>query len=258
MSNTLNNYENIELEENQVLLPVGLRYSDGRIERIATIREMIGEDEEKIANPKNQNKITTILLKGLVLDIGGEVPTDDTLRRLTTADRDYLLLQSNILTFGDGETCLKTFSSRCSHCQSINEVTVDLMSEIEVRYLQDDEPTEFTIQVPKPIVLPGGEEATEVVIRLPLGMDIEACAPTAKKNVSQALTSLLRIVTKRIGSRTTITNKVFESMSLKNRQFIGKELSNHAYGPKFSFEVICDGCGEEFITRLPIESLLSD
>lgn len=247
-------YEDISLEANQVLLPVGYRTKDGLVHRIATFREIIGRDEQEAAKNKNNGvKFITAIL-GCVQFIDDIKVTPQILRQLTIADRDELLRAVSIFTFDSTE---RMYEDRCKYCKSLNSIYVDIKNDIKVTYLPDDTSTDIPISIDPPLVL-DDEEIREAVLRLSIGADAEVLAPLAEKNMGEANTALLRIVTKQLGDRKVMTNDVFSKMSLKYRQYFAKKLKELSPGPKMEVLVDCPNCGNSFISPIPASAFLSE
>ena len=247
-------YEHINLEPNQVLLPVGYRTKDGVVHRVATFREITGFDEEQAAKNKNNGAKFVSAILGCVQYIDDIKVTPQIIRQLTIADRDELLRAASIYTFDSSE---RMFEARCKHCQTLNSIYVDIKNEIKVVYLPDESSTDLIIPVEPPFML-NDEEVTEAVLRLSTGADAEVLAPLAEKNMGEANTALLRIVTKRLGSKTTMTNSIFGGMSLKYRQYFAKKLKELSPGPRMDVMVNCSSCGNAFKTTIPASAFLSE
>jgi hypothetical protein len=89
-----------------VVLPVGyIEEGNGRVHREATLRKMTGNEEAPLADPKlrsNRGKLITALLGSCITALEEVEKINPTvIRRLFSADRNYLLLELRRLTFGD-------------------------------------------------------------------------------------------------------------------------------------------------------------
>lgn len=245
------------LGENEFVLPVGLEGKDGAIHRVVRLIPMTGETEEAVADPKvrdNGGKIITALLESVVDKIG-TLPrvNKDIIRDLTTIDRDFLLLKNRQVSLGDKVTYMDT----CPHCRAKNEVNVDL-SNIEAKYLESEEQRELTFELPNGYLDASQNLHKEITITLPTGMVQERVAQIVRSNPAQATTTMLQLITKRLGTLEFINPDVFKKMTKKDRDYISNQLSKMEVGVKFDTEVPCSDCGSEFSTSIPLQSLLGE
>ncbi len=86
-------------------LPVGYMDDDGRVHRLATLRKMTGHEEALLADRKlrhNGGMLVTELLASCLRQLGELKPVDrQVVSQLSSADRNYLLLQLRKITFGN-------------------------------------------------------------------------------------------------------------------------------------------------------------
>lgn len=244
------------LGENEFLLPVGYKDSDGVIHRVVTLTPMTGETEEAIADPKisnNGGKVFTTLLHSVVERIG-TLPkvTKEVIRDLTIIDRDFLILKNRQVSIGDEVE----YVDECPSCKGKNDVTIDL-SHIDVQYMESDE-REFTFELPNGYRDANGTIHKEITITLPTGRVQEKVAQIVRANPAQATTALLQLITLKLGTLEFINPDVFKKMTKKDRDFISKQISEMGAGVKFSTEVTCSNCGSEFTTSIPLSSLLGE
>jgi hypothetical protein len=120
-----------------VVLPVGyIEEGNGRVHREATLRKMTGNEEAPLADPKlrsNGGKLITALLGSCITALEEvEKINPAVIRRLFSADRNYLLLELRRLTFGDEMEA----HDRCPHCQGVTAAIEDLAA-LEVRQVDD-------------------------------------------------------------------------------------------------------------------------
>lgn len=246
-----------ELGENEFILPVGYKDTDGVVHRTVTLRPMTGETEEAIADPKirdNGGKIITALLESVVVKIG-TLPrvTKDIIRDLTTIDRDFLLIKNRQVSFGDNIS----YTDICPHCRAKNEIHVNL-SNIEPKYLENEEDRELTFDLPIGYTDASGTVHKEITITLPTGRVQEKVAQMVRANPAQATTTMLQLITLKLGTLEFINPDVFKKMTKKDRDFISNKLSELEVGVKFDTEVVCSECGSEFVTSIPLQSLLGE
>lgn len=136
-----------DLPETYVKLPAGI-VVDGKVFRDAEVRELTGEDEEKLAKARmgsNPAKyVNTLLLCGTV-SIGGQEATQGLLDSLLQGDLDMLMLAIRRATFGDE---FEVYEVECPHCHELNDLELDLNA-IPVKELEDPETREFLINLRK-------------------------------------------------------------------------------------------------------------
>ena len=246
-----------ELGENEFLLPVGLKDKDGVVHRTITLTPMTGETEEAIADPKvrdNGGKIITALLESVTEKIG-TLPrvTKDTIRDLTTIDRDFLLIKNRQVSLGDNIS----YIDNCPHCRAKNEIHVNLAN-IEPKYLENEEDRELTFDLPIGYKDANGTVHKEITITLPTGRVQERVAQMVRANPAQATTAMLQLITLKLGTLEFINPDVFKKMTKKDRDFISSKLSELEVGVKFDTEVMCSECGSDFTTSIPLQSLLGE
>ena len=245
------------LGENEFLLPVGLKDKDGVVHRTVTLTPMTGETEEAIADPKvrdNGGKIITSLLESVTEKVG-TLPrvTKDTIRDLTTIDRDFLLIKNRQVSLGDNIS----YIDNCPHCRARNEIHVNLAN-IEPKYLENEEDRELTFDLPIGYKDANGTVHKEITITLPTGRVQERVAQMVRANPAQATTAMLQLITLKLGTLEFINPDVFKKMTKKDRDFISNKLSELEVGIKFDTEVMCSECGSEFVTAIPLQSLLGE
>lgn len=262
------NYQNMNIDDYSGVLPVGIADDEGTIHRIVRFRPVgiIGEDEHAMADPKYKNNgtkaLTALFSNGLVRSIGS-LPVDENLiRRLSGADRDYLLLRARQITFGNK----MEFDHACpnSQCNTVNTIVIeDLDEEIEVKYLPDECERDndgipiFHSTFPVGIEYEG-EIHKDYVFRLPTGAESERLTPIANSNLQKANTALMQYVIKNIGPVKNINAKIIANMSARDRSHFVSELAKVAPGPKFRVEATCAGCGMDMTILIPTSAFLSE
>src|SRR3954469_40977 len=91
--------------EETVMLPVGARDDDGEVVDALTVRMLTGNEEALLLEPRlrqNGGKLVTALLASCPRTADGtRRVSSETVRRLPSADRNFLLLAVRRLTFGD-------------------------------------------------------------------------------------------------------------------------------------------------------------
>ena len=241
--------------QRDVSLPVGFFDEEiGEIVRAATLRKMTGNEEALLADPRlraNGGKLITALLASCVTALGEKPGGNGRVRALSSADRNFLLLELRRLTFGDEMEA----HYRCPHCQGTTLVVEDL-STIEVRRSEDDEEApEIRVNLGDGYQDPDGNWQTEMVFALPTGADEEAAGTRRDANPARQRDALLARCLKQVGDLEprrirAIGTKILASLSMSDRRRIQKGLDDAAPGPDLTRSVLCEQCGEEYRTTL--------
>ena len=151
-----------------VTLPAGFRRVKSGSEgtqfeevRRAWVRELNGEDEERIARAKLRNdgvSFLSAIMEAGVERLGDVPPTREDINGLVLGDRDFLLLEIARATYGD-ELTFEQF--QCPHCGEKFDVTISLADDIPVVRLDRTEDATFEVRLKKDRVavvsLPTGE-----------------------------------------------------------------------------------------------------
>ena len=244
------------LQDNQVLLPVGYTDEDGVLHRIVELTYMTGETEEAIADPKvrdNGGKIVTELLASVVTKIGTRPRvTKEMIRNLTVIDRDFLLLKSRQFSMGDEVEYVDT-----CRCGGKNEIHISI-PKIECSYLDDEAPKELTFELPNGYRDANGTVHKKITVVLPTGTVQERIAQVMRTNPAIANTTMLQLITKKLGTMDFINPDVFRKMSKKDRDFISTKIGEVKGGVSMSTEVVCAECGRTFTRTIPLVSLLGE
>ncbi len=242
--------------QESVTLPVG--YSEngtGAILRTATLRKMTGKEEALMADPKHRNnggKLITALLANCVTALEGvDKVTSQIIRKLTSADRNYLLLELRRLTFGDEMEA----HYRCPSCQGITVIVEDLRTLSIRRCDEAAEPAEIHVTLKDGYQDPDGQWQHDFVFRLPNGEDEEVAGGRRDANPARQRDALLARCLERVGDleprRVQVMGlRVLADLSMADRRHIQRALDEAAPGPDLTCEVICDQCGEEFRASL--------
>jgi hypothetical protein len=238
-----------------VLLPVGyVDDASGRALRQATLRKMTGNEEALLADPKlrgNGGKLITALLGSCVTALEDvEKVSASTIRQLSSADRNYLLLELRRLTFGDEMEA----HYRCPRCQGVSAVMEDL-SALDVRRVEDGETTQLRVTLQDGYRDPDDHWQYEFVFGLPTGEDEEAAGSRKDGNASRQRDALLARCLRQVGSLEprriqAMGIRILAELSMADRRRIQKALDEMAPGPDLTRSVVCEHCGEEYRTTL--------
>ncbi|QQM44583.1 T4 family baseplate hub assembly chaperone [Streptomyces liliifuscus] len=235
-----------------VPLPVGHQTDEGEPLREVTVRKMTGREEALLTDPRlrhNAGKLITALLASCVQTPDGTPLSTPTARRLSSADRNFLLLQLRRTTFGDEMEA----HYRCPRCQGMTLVLEDL-STVEVRELPDGE-GEMTVELEDGYTDAHGDCHRELVFALPTGEDEETAAARRDANPSRQRDALLARCLRRVGEMEeravrAAGVRLLSDLSMSDRQLIRRTLDERAPGPELIRTVVCEHCDEEYRSAL--------
>lgn len=233
-----------------VTLPVGLEDEEtGQAVREVRLRKLTGNEEALLVEPRlrqNGGKLITALLASCVRAAeGGEKLPAATVRRLASADRNYLLLELRRLTFGDALEA----RYQCPRCGGTTLVLEDLAN-LEVRTL-DELDDEIHVELRDGFRDTTGEVHRELVFRLPTGEDEEAAAARRDGNAARQRDALLARCLRRVGDLEprrveALGPRILAELSMSDRRLIQQAIEDAAPGPNLIRTIVCDSCLEEF------------
>jgi hypothetical protein len=223
------------------MLPGGYWDSTGVLHREFELCALTGHDEEVLAQmsrPESASLVSAVLSR-TVRRLGEISPvTEDIVRQLLIADRQYLLLKLRQCTFGD----MVRANLFCPWGDCGGRVSM----EFRIGDLPIDEPVErapyYTFQLPSAALAEEDDESRrEVTFRLPNGADQEAVSPLLATNEAEALTLLL--------GRTVSTPSREEVIALPSaaRAEIESEMERVAPKIELNIETTCPECKRPFL-----------
>jgi hypothetical protein len=146
----------VEPTDGPVTLPAGFRRvkvtSEGtKFENVtnAWVRELNGLDEERIAKARLSGEPTDFIaavLEAGVEKIGDSRPDREDIDALVLGDRDFLLMQIAVATYGDR---LEYEGVVCPHCNESFDVAITPTEEVPVTRLASPEETRFDVKLRK-------------------------------------------------------------------------------------------------------------
>ncbi len=224
--------------------------SEGNKHTKTVIREMTGGDEEEIAQGgirNNMGKVVTSLLANCVLEIGDYKKSEikkkekwlSIIRSLYLGDRDLIMLKIRELTYGN-ELEIK---STCPSCKYDLTVLFN-MDEIEIEEPTTD-PAVIEFELPRGYIDNKDKIHAAGKMRMPTGYEQELLDPIARKNPGRANTMLLSKAVYEIGD-VNLNASLIRDLGQRDREYLINTLSEYTFGPKFSVNVICDSCGNDF------------
>jgi hypothetical protein len=235
--------------QDTVTLPVGL---DGEVSEVS-LRKLTGNEEALLVEPRlrqNGGKLITALLASCVRDADGERLPPATARRLTSADRNFLLLELRRLTFGDELEA----RYQCPRCREPALVLEDLGA-LEVRTLEDGAGEETIVELEDGYTDPSGQVHRELVFGLATGEDEEAAGTRRDANPSRQRDALLARCLRRVGDLEphrvdALGPRILADLSMSDRRLVQQALDAAAPGPNLIRTVVCGACNEEFRAML--------
>ena len=248
--------QNSRAWQQTVTLPVGyFDESQDVFVKEATLRKMTGNEEAMLADAKLRNnggKLISAILGNCVTGFEAlKAPSVKVVRRLASADRNFLLLQLRRITFGDEMEA----NYHCPRCQGITPVFEDL-STIEIRENDDaDTSPEVHVKVQDGYCDLDGNWHFDFVFRLPTGEDEEAAGSRRDGNAARQQDALMARCLQKVGNLEpkrirSMGVRIMAALSMSDRRLIQKTLDQAALGPNLIRVVYCDHCGEEFRTNL--------
>jgi hypothetical protein len=218
----------------------------------ACVRELTGADEEALARAAvsgQPERMLDVLLAAGVLSLGTITPTAADLLALPVADRDSLLLDIRIATYGPE---MKFEQIRCQHCDADFELTYDL-NEID-RHPSTDS-----------VVAVALRRGGSVTLRFPNGSDqVEILTKIRTDNINRAEQDTLLIgrclvnETATNGDQSAVVdgNARARAMSMGDRAAVLRALNDLRSGPRLDeATAVCPACSVRTGVPLSIDLL---
>ncbi|WP_163993075.1 hypothetical protein [Pyxidicoccus caerfyrddinensis] len=248
--------------EAEFTIPIGLTDDEGRIHKVAVLRKMTGREEAILADRRNQRnggKLVSELIASCLVRLG-ELPKggSNTVERMYSADRNFLLLKLRTLTFGPELQATYT----CGTCGESIQVVEDL-DQLPVKMLQDGEsPDEIIVNLQDGYLDKDGQVHTALTLRLPRGDDESAVAPQMRQNPSLGKNALLSRCLKSLGDvprhrLEALGPKILADLTMTDRRLIDRALNTSAPGVDLVREVVCGSCGGSFRATLDMTNFLA-
>ena len=221
----------------------------------AWVRELTGEDEEKLARARLKDDTTAfvdVLLKAGVVKLGDREPTAEDFNSLLMGDQAYLLLEIARATYGN-DVDFENFP--CPNCGETIAFTIHLDEDVPVKKLGRISDAEFDIKLRNDrvahVTLPNVEVASKVA----------AVDTPAEKN-----TILIQYCVEEISGPkgTTAINGDRDQalkMGIVDRRKIVTEMSEHMPGPQYNdirFKHDVPECGGEIRFGITLADLFPE
>jgi hypothetical protein len=247
--------------QREVSLPVGFApEGTGQLLREATIRKMTGREEALLADPmlqSNGGQLITALLTNCVKALGHQSVNESLVRQLTSADRNYLLLEIRRLTFGDEMAARYP----CPNCGGLNLATENL-AELPVRHLDGHTLPEIRVPLEDGYCDPDGCWHYEVVFRLPTGEDEEAVGNRRDTNAVRQRDALQARCLIRVGDLEeqrirALGLSILAALSIPDRARIQAAIDAATPGVDLTRPITCLHCGHEFVSPLDMSNFFT-
>jgi hypothetical protein len=237
-----------------VYLPGGYVDDNGVVHQEVEISPLTGREEDLLAANQGREvaSLVTTVLQRCIQRIGTIAPmTEDVIRNLLVADRQYLLLKLRELTLGDyvraticcpwpgcGKKIMVSFT--------INDIPVTESIDKGPIYRMELSPeATFVSEL--------GEAYREVAFRLPNGEDQELISPLLVQNEAQALTLLLQRCLHSISSLQHPNQDVVNRLSPLARIEIEQQMEAVAPKVELTMESKCPECGRDYAVPFDIQ-----
>lgn len=233
-----------------VSLPAGYVDETGRVHVDVQLTPLTGDVEYQLASASAVSvpEFVTTLLARTVTRIGSLNQIDRSLmRELLVDDRDFLMLQLRLMTFGKELRCVV----RCPDeaCARLMDVTLDL-DQFEFEHKRITQ-RYFTIETS------AGNEPRQIEFRLPIGADQEACAELSQRDPAKALTELLARCITRIGSCQSIDAAAVSELGAAISE-IDRKMAELVSPLDIEIDATCPECGKHFSSALDVVTFFID
>lgn len=227
-------------------LPGGYVDRGGEVHRKVELKPLTGMEEELLAASRQQESasLVTVVLSRCIQRIGAISPVSEELvRNLLVADRQYLLLKLREATFGDRVRA----NIFCPWPECGKRVAINFsINDIPIRESEDKGPAYKMILSPE-IAGELGEEDRQITFRLPNGADQEAISPLLAENEALALVKLLGRCVQRIGCLANPGEDVISQLLPAARLAIEQQMEKVAPKMELNMDVRCHECDREFM-----------
>lgn len=247
-----------EPSDGPVTLPAGFRRAKvtdagPAFEEItkAWVRELNGEDEERISKARLSGEpedfVNAVLSSG-VERLGNDRPTRDDFNSLVLGDREYLLVQIAVATYGDKIEYSKV---TCPHCNEAFDISLSVTEDVPVKRLENVDDQRFEVKLRRNRV---------AKVSLPTHA---VMAEFAKAGTSAEANTVLiaQHVSEIVGDNGSVPingdKEAARRLGVMDRQTLVDEMYNRMPGPqyngvKFNHE---PGCGEEVRLEVSVADL---
>lgn len=260
MSTDVNCSPATSAREHSFDLPVGYLDESGSLHRHIRIRKMTGKEEALLTDRKlrnNPGKLITELLASCTVKLGDVSMSPNIAGQLTSADRNYILLELRKVTFGSAMEARYS----CPNCSSTFTASEDL-DEFEVRMVDDEQQPEIEVELEDGYTDTHGTVHRRARFRLPTGADEERVSVVMHQNPSRGMNALLTRCLISLGDLEKnqlkgLGQRLFSELTMGDRARIERAMREEMPGVDLRHEVQCDTCGHEYLVALDMTNFFS-
>jgi len=228
---------------NEVALPAGFITKSGELFKTAEIRELNGSDEEAMAKAGSATKSLQVAFQRGLVSIGDVKPTLTELDAMLTGDRDAVLLGIRIATFGE----TVTYPVVCVSCATEQNITIDLVHDVEVDELEDPV---------RDRVFSVNAKAGEIVVALPNGVTQKKLVDSDEKTTAEMFTDILAGCIVSVDGSPSMGRSTALNLSMADRTLLVTELSDRTPGPRLGeVSKTCEACDSKINLSLSLVDL---
>lgn len=223
----------------------------------AQVKELTGVDEEALSRTMSSNStfhfMDTLLNRG-VTHIQGMPATPESVANLLLGDRDELLIQIRVATYGPD---FEFEGWTCPHCGIQSDLRFSLADSIERVALESNEYGEpgFEIEL---------RRGAKALVRFPTGVDQKACdnknwTPTERN--SEMLRRCVKTITRPDGSSIHVQAfpGAIAEMNIPDRHKIVEAINDRQPGPRYNvISFVHEECQKEVRLALSMVDLFRD
>ena len=223
-------------------LPGGYVGPDGYMSSEFEVRELTGRDEEAITRSRTAVAMTEQVLKRGLVRVGELTPDDIVLNNLLAGDREFILIHIFAATFGREITTNRV----CTKCATEVTFTVDSLTGIPVRRLEDPSERHFTVQCSRGLAN----------VTLPTGVTQRLIQEADNKTIAELSTILLANTVIDVGGRPVLSNADVLDLPVKDRRLLADKIAEKTPGPRLlDTTATCPSCNETVEVPLSMGAL---
>jgi hypothetical protein len=172
---------------------------------------------------------------------------EDGIEKLSSGDLETILITIREETYGPRYY----FEVECEHCKHPNKNQRINLDELEVTYMSLEDMLDKSKKV---FTLPKSQ--LEVELKPIYLRDIFEVIKITKNKQNELITSVIALSLKRLGSKTKVTPKDVEELSMKDLMFLQERLTEVKLEGTIdtSIEITCSNCGKDFKSKLDVLS----
>lgn len=197
----------------------------------ATVRELNGEDEEYISRLGTAPKALQAIYHRGVEKLGSMEAVPELLERLSSADREAILLKIRQVTFGDE---VELFGVGCPSCGAQQDVLLKLSEDVPSKKFDGVEVLDLKLS------------AGRAIVALPTAATVHKVseATVAGKTSSEGSTIFLAGCVQSIAGNPVLGEAQIRKLSIRDRQKLLREIEKKVPGPRLEdVSAPCGVCG---------------